>query len=244
MTSLISAVARLAQATFTKTHSEESFKEALTKLRKLANQLSSSDVNFNRDLVNTSFTKTLFSSFISNSAPVTYISIHEDEDFSIGIFALKNSTKIPLHDHPSMHGIIKVIHGTINVHSYSALPRDRQYILPNEVAKRVTGWKRNFLVPTLYHGDTTVTSDVQETGLLTPHEHNYHEISTVNGSAAFVDILAPPYNNDRECHYYKIIATVYDSTLQKDITWLLESPDAVRDFWCDSSSYEGPEIIL
>ena len=45
---------------------------------------------------------------------------------------------------------------------------------------------------------------------LHPREENLHEIATVEGPAAFLDILSPPYGPDhrtgteRECHYYQV----------------------------------------
>ena len=50
----------------------------------------------------------LFSQAASEGAPVTYVQLYEDKDVTIGVFILKRGTKIPLHDHPDMHGILKV----------------------------------------------------------------------------------------------------------------------------------------
>ncbi len=77
---------------------------------------------------------------------------------------------------------------------------------------------------------------------MTPTERNLHEVLAIGGPAAILDVLAPPYNEDRECHYYKVIATVFDKKLQRDITWLLEEVDSPQDYWCDSLPYNGPQI--
>ena len=52
--------------------------------------------------------------------------------------------------------------------------------------------------------------------LLSPSESNIHKIESVGGPAAFLDILAPPYNIDpdpymddqeeRDCHYFRVLS--------------------------------------
>ena len=52
--------------------------------------------------------------------------------------------------------------------------------------------------------------------LLSPSEANIHKIESVGGPAAFLDILAPPYNIDpdpytedqeaRDCHYFRVLS--------------------------------------
>lgn len=100
-------------------------------------------------------------------------------------------------------------------------------------------------VPATHDGNIIINSDSEETCLLSPDERNLHQITAINGPAAFVDILSPPYNGrDRECHYYSIVATVFDQQLNKNITWLLENIEPPDDFWCDSSPYNGPKISV
>ena len=53
--------------------------------------------------------------------PVTYIQIHEDRDVSMGIFIVKSGCKIPLHNHPMMHGLLKVLCGTVDISVYSKI---------------------------------------------------------------------------------------------------------------------------
>ena len=35
-------------------------------------------------------------------------SVHEDPDFSISIFIMNGKARIPLHNHPDMHGLLQV----------------------------------------------------------------------------------------------------------------------------------------
>ena len=62
---------------------------------------------------------------------------------------------------------------------------------------------------------TSVTPDSVPC-FLSPSESNIHKIESVGGPAAFLDILAPPYNIDpdpymddqeeRDCHYFRVLS--------------------------------------
>ena len=55
------------------------------------------------------------------SAPVTYVEVLEHPDVSVGIFTVKKGCSIPLHNHPSMFGIIKCLRGRMDLTSFTAL---------------------------------------------------------------------------------------------------------------------------
>lgn len=246
MVSIVQSMARLAHLTFNnvnKCQSEEVFNESLNKLIKIMSQLSHKDINLNKELMSESNNSLpSLSLFESKRAPVSYVSIYETQHFHMCVFGLKHNSIIPLHDHPDMYGLIKVIFGSVTLSHYTPLPRDSTYILPKEVSKKISKWQTNLLVPTVHNGNTTIDSKTQDVCVLTPNERNIHSVQSMGGSAAILDILSPPYREDRECHYYKMIATVFDKQLQRDITWLLEEVDAPKDYWCDSLPYLGPNI--
>uniref|UniRef100_G1NVR7 2-aminoethanethiol dioxygenase n=1 Tax=Myotis lucifugus TaxID=59463 RepID=G1NVR7_MYOLU len=84
------------------------------------------------------------------------------------------------------------------------------------------------------------------------HRDNLHQIDAVDGPAAFLDILAPPYDPDdgRDCHYYRVLEPVRakeasgstcDLPLPREV-WLLETPQA-DDFWCEGEPYPGPKVV-
>ncbi|KAK3742991.1 hypothetical protein QZH41_017408 [Actinostola sp. cb2023] len=54
-----------------------------------------------------------------NAAPVSHIGIYECPFFSMGIFIIKNGCEIPLHDHPDMYGLCKVLYGKLKIRCYS-----------------------------------------------------------------------------------------------------------------------------
>ncbi|XP_054167163.1 2-aminoethanethiol dioxygenase-like [Oppia nitens] len=237
------SVARLAQMTFTinRLVAEDVFNESLNKLKKLLSQMTHKDINLDKELMNES----LISRLRSRRCSVTFVPICETQHFQMCCFALRtNRCRIPLHNHPQMFGLIKVIYGCVSVDNYTALPVDGKYILPNDVSKRVERWQRDFLVPVIYNGKTTIDSQSKEVCVLTPNQRNYHEVVAIDGPAVILDILGPPYREDRECHYYKVVTTVYDHRLQRDITWLLELEDPPEDYRCDSLPYMGPNIYF
>lgn len=92
--------------------------------------------------------------------------------------------------------------------------------------------------------------------LLTPARDNVHQIDAVDGPAAFLDILAPPYNPEdgRDCHYYKVLQSVTESGTGAQVEqeqlgeeenegWLLEIPQP-DDFWCGGEPYPGPVVAI
>ena len=104
--SIIQAVVQSARHTFSrKFHNfvlnPEEFSASLSELKSLLDGLRGNDVGLDKS-------RMLKSTPPNLAAPVTYIKIHEDQDVSIGIFVVKGGQKIPLHNHPKMHGLLKV----------------------------------------------------------------------------------------------------------------------------------------
>ena len=73
---------------------------------------------------------------------------------------------------------------------------------------------------------------------LTPTECNLHQITAVGGPASFLDILAPPYDDDRDCYYYKEEVGYHSS----DDMRTLSSIPCPPSFWCSSLTYSGPDL--
>ncbi|XP_051529736.1 2-aminoethanethiol dioxygenase-like [Myxocyprinus asiaticus] len=176
--------------------------------------------------------------------PVTYMHICETDVFSMGVFLLKAGASIPLHDHPGMNGMLKVLYGKVNIRCYDKLDK----------ADGGESESEGHFEP--FKGDDVRRAMLRSSGqyseqsgpcILTPLKDNLHEIDAVDGPAAFLDILAPPYDPDdgRDCHYYKVLQTAEEKSEQNDEneTWLLEIPQP-DDFWCGGELYPGPEVSV
>jgi len=258
--SIIQAVVQSARHTFSrKFHNfvlnSEEFNASLSELKNLMDGLRASDVGLDKSRVLRSSTTPSF------SAPVTYIKIHEDQDVSIGMFVVKGGQKIPLHNHPKMHGLLKVVYGNVDISVYSKLKPHQieQLDIPQVLKDKSHLIDQGFVFPSFRETFKSI-SDEHNALVLTPDDNNYHEICTVGeGHAAFFDILAPPYHSEyedgdedlRECHFFSEISLppnnnniLFESNHKRpphSFTWLrrVQSPE---DYFCDTEPYLGPRI--
>ncbi|VEL27814.1 unnamed protein product, partial [Protopolystoma xenopodis] len=149
----------------------------------------------------------------SYAAPVVYIHIMENEVFSMGIFVLRPGSRIPLHDHPGMFGILRVLYGSLRCRSFTRLDGERAIYPGSPLASALSPlttsassrWQLTDLVVVQPHQDTILSVD-SDPCLLTPSEGNLHELTVCDEAAVFLDILAPPYDHDlgtRECRFYR-----------------------------------------
>ncbi|CAG2069086.1 unnamed protein product, partial [Timema podura] len=105
--------------------------------------------------------------------------------------------------------------------------------------------------------DDTVTIEkhpeviVDETSgacVLTPLEKNLHEIHSIDGPAAFLDILSPPYDSDvpetaeRSCHYFVEMPQSTDEEMLHNNMTRLYQVRSPSDFWSESAPYQGPNL--
>jgi len=261
----IEKVFQLAAATFSKKAGPESFTGNLEKLILLTNKLGGSDVGLDccaalQKSTNNSPSNTQDSprgsrdrnSAPHRQAPVTYIPVTETHDISIGIFVISEGEHIPLHDHPDMHGIIKCLAGRLKITSYTKLPvASLPTNLPDKM-KESTKIQEKLRCGELFLAEkldpAVYISPDDPCCVLKPDKANIHQIESVGGPAAFLDILAPPYNIDpspgaadtqeRDCHYFRVLS---DSGPAPALRWLLLSPPPAS-FYCDTETYRGPDL--
>jgi len=133
MASKMECVLKQALATFSGSYTSKAFHDNLVKLKRNAKDLDSLSVGLDLKLLqwdmyelNNSLDKLSRTKYIPHhQAPVTYIEVFENEHISVGVFVLRDGAKIPLHDHPYMYGVLKVIHGKVRVQSYT--PKQKDY---------------------------------------------------------------------------------------------------------------------
>ncbi|BES96220.1 Protein of unknown function (DUF1637) [Nesidiocoris tenuis] len=164
----------------------------------------------------------------TRSAPVTYVNILQHEDVTISMFVLRHKSSLPLHDHPLMHGVIKVVSGILEIQNYSFVED------PSDIVRHRIVCARKEIPKTVGVNDSPV--------ILTPTNGNIHEITcTGHDGAAFVDVLAPPYGSvlpnlgPRPCFYY---FEVPDQPAHSEIVKFVKSQNH-PEFWTDDAPYLG-----
>jgi len=112
--------------------------------------------------------------------------------FNVGIFLIPKGNYLPLHNHPNMLVISKVIWGSVQISSY-----DKQVKINNQLEKF-----NIFQV----NEKSKVILNLNEISILTPDKNNIHEVIAYEDSA-FFDIILPSYDHcqNRECEYFEMI---------------------------------------
>ena len=266
---IIVQICQMALKTFARTKSKsdpklhfnsspEEFNSNLQELKQLVNKLKHSDLGLEKS-------KSIIDPN-DQEAPVTYIKVFADKDVSIGIFIVKSGSRIPLHNHPNMHGLLKVVYGSVDIKEYTKwIPNSSadKMEFPAILQEKPHLYEKGFVFPADKKIHTNVDSSY-DTHVLSPDENNFHEIHSVgDGPAAFFDILAPPYlqssrfgvtddlesaeDEPRDCYFYaEITFETSPSVLPTNPSnrvWLrmIQCP---ADYNSDTESYLGPPILL
>jgi len=190
-------------------------------------------------------------------APVTYIPVAENNDVSVGVFIIKEGEGIPLHDHPNMHGILRCLVGKLRITSMTRTEGG-----PGEMTSRMRSsrqmiqkFSRGELLLVEQARTIYLTPESQTCAMVEPDSNNIHRIESVDGPAAFLDILAPPYNiypeenphdnQERDCHYFSEVAEVPKVNPPegsgKPRKWVVMK-DPPASFYCDTEPYMGQKI--
>lgn len=178
-----------------------SFKNNFNILKQLVDKLKATDLAVNPEL----FSQKHFNR--PNKAPCTYVNIYECDICTISVFILAESYTMPIHDHPNIHGIIKTIAGKIRLQSYTAVsslnaPTSSPAPANNEQQQKNNASIKQNLICVVSEPAQIITTKC-DGAVLTPNERNYHEITAIDGPAAFFDILTPPYDTTRKCSFYE-----------------------------------------
>lgn len=215
----------------------------LNKLKKVMDTLRSEDLGLDRRLTDPATWNR------PAKAPCTYIQVFQNHEINMSIFVLRPGFKMPLHDHPHMHGLLKVISGAVNIRSFSEHPLKEEvnaldFVVraKHEAARLAQGIhkRRRFFAKV---SQDRVCRDNAETCILTPTISNYHEIEALDLPAAFFDVLAPPYDTliegigPRRCRYYSIANTLSNNLVE------LQEGSAPDCFYCDQAPYLGPKLF-
>lgn len=249
MTSTVQKIAKQALKTFRNPsvagEHNKVFAENLSKLKTILSEVRAADLKI--------APRSIESSPIPPSRiapPVTYMHICESDAFSMGVFLLKTGASIPLHDHPGMYGMLKVIYGKVRISCFDRLDKSRDGASGVQFNPPLMPYQRSSLRPTVLKSVGEYTEESSPC-VLSPQKDNIHQIDAVDGPTAFLDILAPPYDPDdgRDCHYYQILHAHSEAADRKNEAqgqgdlWLVEIPQP-SEFWCGGEPYPGPKVSL
>ena len=158
---------------------------------------------------------------------VRYIHLSKVPDqYSMGIFVFPPHAKIPLHDHPGMCVLSKVLYGDIQRLSLDLPRRIPPSLTKRNLSENMKLWpswgnQRQeeprqtpaavddsdvAAVPQLAYRNHVDQLKASECTVLYPFEGNLHEFVAGPHGAAILDVLLPPYDMDqnRDCTFYYI----------------------------------------
>lgn len=160
----IQAILKLAH----KTYSNPNLVEHATKanhqlLISLMSNLKASDLNFNQSEVDQK---------ILVEAPCAYTRLFENQFFNLCVFSIRPGSRLPLHNHPSMNGFLRVISGKIVIKNFDLLPANIE-----EPPKKIRtllpfSFTKARLVPTRRLEDKVLSPDDQTVAVVEPMKGN------------------------------------------------------------------------
>ncbi|XP_027333912.1 plant cysteine oxidase 4-like [Abrus precatorius] len=156
---------------------------------------------------------------------ITYIHIHECDYFSIGVFCLPAGKVFPLHDHPGMTVLSKLLYGSVYVKAYDWITLDCTGCQTIGLAGRVVD---------------EVMKAPHEPSILFPRSGgNIHSFTALT-PCAILDVLSPPYSEEfgRPSTYYSDI-TIPSLTGYA----MLEEKPVPNDLVVHGAPYLGPSIV-
>merc|ERR1719436_1347682 len=105
-------------------------------------------------------------------ASITYIGVYENCDISVGIFVVNGKSGLPLHNHPGMHGMIKVVHGSLMLSCYDKLPlfsiSPQNELIPKALMNRLDLIERGCVVPVKPRVSNTIITPSSTPNFLNP----------------------------------------------------------------------------
>lgn len=113
--------------------------------------------------------------------------IYEGNDFDIGVFRFSKGCKIPIHDHPGMTVLTRVLYGELRFTTYDLI---RQSSNRGAFVGHITS--------------EGILEEDNGSVFLLPNKSNLHQLEALS-DCAILDVLAPPYAPEfgRPCNYYR-----------------------------------------
>ncbi|CAL2044176.1 unnamed protein product [Caenorhabditis brenneri] len=140
-----------------------------------------------------------------SSAPVIkYSDVYKDDYCHVNVFGLlRAGQRIPLHDHPDQHAIMKVFQGSLKVRSYSIVEYDENGTELNLDEEHMfhSRYPPQDSILVRYEGETVLSSrGGQHSAWLGERKGNLHEVICLEPHTYFCDFFFP---NSPYCYYYR-----------------------------------------
>ncbi|EER96903.1 hypothetical protein BDA96_02G245300 [Sorghum bicolor] len=159
---------------------------------------------------------------------ITYVHIHECDDFSIGVFCFPAGATLPLHDHPQMVVLSKLLYGSMRVSSY------------DWVTAPCSGGPTKGGLAKVVAVDELREAPCKASVLFPRSGGNIHTLTAVT-PCALLDVLAPPYAEDLGRPSTYISDTPIPSLPGFAV---LEEARLPEDFRVVGAPYVGPELVV
>ncbi|GMR59204.1 hypothetical protein PMAYCL1PPCAC_29399, partial [Pristionchus mayeri] len=119
-------------------------------------------------------------------SPVLYSAIAESPSMHCSMFGFRRKDDvIPMHDHPTMHGFIRVLRGSVAVTSFSLLQSS------------------TLAQPSVRFNGERVVNDRDGCIYLSPEMDNIHQVRALEDGTFFFDLLIPGYK-EVDCTYFEV----------------------------------------
>ncbi|XP_025822591.1 plant cysteine oxidase 4-like isoform X1 [Panicum hallii] len=155
---------------------------------------------------------------------ITYVHIHQCDDFSMGVFCFPAGATLPLHDHPEMVVLSKLLYGSVRVRSYDWVAA------PPRSGARKCGLAR------VVAADEVRRAPCEASVLFPRSGGNLHAFTAVT-PCAILDVLTPPYSEERPSTYFSDVPI--PSLPGAVLAWVLS-----RDRKCEASNQSPMGVLV
>ncbi|TKY62866.1 Plant cysteine oxidase 2 [Spatholobus suberectus] len=159
-------------------------------LRHILDNMKPEDVGLSRDLP---FFKP--GNIVKENQRVTYATVYKCDNFSLCIFFIPEGGVIPLHNHPGMTVLSKLLLGLMHIKSYDWVDPEASDNLLQQPSKLKLAKLKT---------DKVFTAPCDASVLYPTTGGNIHEFTAMT-PCAVLDVIGPPYSKEdgRDCSYYR-----------------------------------------